>query len=63
MSVDTADEPGGPDRHKTTVRTFLRLLEEKDIDSWIELWAEDAEHYYPFGTEMFPRHLHGRQAI
>ncbi|WP_242882238.1 nuclear transport factor 2 family protein [Actinomadura litoris] len=60
---NSEDEQGGPDRHKATVRTFLRLLEEKDIDSWIELWAEDAEHYYPFGTEMFPPHLHGKQAI
>jgi len=34
---------------------FLRLLEEKDIDSWIKLWADDADHYYPFGTRMFPR--------
>ncbi|MBE1532618.1 nuclear transport factor 2-like protein [Actinomadura algeriensis] len=41
----------------------LRLLEKGDIDTWIELWAEDAGHYYPYGTAMFPRHLHGKQAI
>jgi ketosteroid isomerase-like protein len=46
-----------------TVRTFLRLLEEKDIDSWIKLWADDADHYYPFGTRMFPGHLVGTSAI
>jgi ketosteroid isomerase-like protein len=46
-----------------TVRTFLRLLEEKNIDAWIELWADDADHYYPFGTRMFPAHLTGKAAI
>lgn len=51
------------DRALATVGEFLRLLERGDIESWIELWAEDADHYYPFGTEMFPRHIHGRDAI
>lgn len=46
-----------------TVRRYLRLLEEKDIKSWIELWDEDADHYYPFGTEMFPAHVVGKDAI
>jgi ketosteroid isomerase-like protein len=45
------------------VRTFFRLLEEKDIDAWMDLWADDADHYYPYGTEMFPPHLRGREAI
>jgi ketosteroid isomerase-like protein len=46
-----------------TVYTFLRLLEEKDIDAWIELWADHADHYYPFGIHMFPHHLAGKAAI
>jgi ketosteroid isomerase-like protein len=46
-----------------TVRTFLRLLEDGDIGKWIELWAPDADHFYPYGTEMFPPHIAGRQAI
>jgi ketosteroid isomerase-like protein len=45
------------------VRTFLDLLERGDIDTWLDLWAEDAEQYYPFGTEMFPHHIVGRAAI
>jgi ketosteroid isomerase-like protein len=51
------------DRHTEVIRTFLRLLEEKDIDAWIRLWAQDAEQEYPFGTQMFPPHLAGRDAI
>jgi ketosteroid isomerase-like protein len=50
-------------RNIAAVRSFLRLLEDKDIDSWIELWADDAEQFYPFGTEMFPRRLAGKAAI
>ncbi|MEU4704624.1 nuclear transport factor 2 family protein [Nonomuraea dietziae] len=57
-SVETAR-----DVHVATVHAFFRLLEDKDIDSWIDLWADDADHYYPFGTEMFPPHLKGKQAI
>lgn len=62
MTQDTTQDARAT-RNVETVRTYLRLLEEKDIDSWIELWAEDADHYYPFGTRMFPRHLVGRAAI
>jgi uncharacterized protein len=50
-------------RNVATVRSFLHLLEEKDIEAWIELWADDAEQYYPFGTEMFPPRLAGKTAI
>ncbi|HTI26357.1 MAG TPA: nuclear transport factor 2 family protein [Kutzneria sp.] len=50
-------------RNVAAVSTFLRLLEEKDTAAWIELWAEDADHYYPYGTEMFPAHLVGKAAI
>lgn len=46
-----------------TVRKYLRLLEEKDIQGWIELWDDNADHYYPFGTEVFPEHLVGKEAI
>lgn len=51
------------ERNVATVRSFLRLLEEKDIDGWIELWSGDADHYYPYGGAMFPRHLVGKAAI
>jgi ketosteroid isomerase-like protein len=50
-------------RNAETVATFLRLLEERNIDDWMELWADEGAQYYPFGTEMFPRHLVGKAAI
>ncbi|XVS60753.1 nuclear transport factor 2 family protein [Actinosynnema sp. CA-299493] len=55
--------PEAQRRNVETVRAFLRLLEEKDIDAWIELWAEGADHFYPFGTRMFPAHFIGKTAV
>lgn len=59
----TAARSPDEDRHIETVRRFLRLLEEKDVGSWIELWADNADHYYPYGTGMFPGYLSGKGAI
>jgi ketosteroid isomerase-like protein len=50
-------------RNAETVRTFLRCLERKDIESWIALWHEDAVQIYPYGTEMFPPRTEGRAAV
>lgn len=60
-TADTTEARRG--RYTETIRTFLRLLEEKDIDAWIQLWDEEGEQEYPFGTRMFPPHVAGRDAI
>jgi ketosteroid isomerase-like protein len=57
------DDDKKMEANKASVRSFLRLLEEKRIDAWIELWAQDADHYYPFGGRMFPEHIVGRAAV
>jgi ketosteroid isomerase-like protein len=57
-----ADEPRRR-RNLESARTFLRLLEEKDIDAWIGLWHQDAVQIYPFGTDMFPARVTGRAAV
>lgn len=49
--------------NKDAVRRFLQLLEEKDIERWLDLWADDADHYYPFGQQVFPAHLKGKEEI
>ncbi|WP_181792804.1 nuclear transport factor 2 family protein [Streptomyces sp. WELS2] len=56
---------GVPPRERITaaVRDFLACLERKDIDSWIRLWDPAGEQFYPYGTEMFPPHLAGRDAV
>ena len=61
--TDIASAPNTVSSYAATVRTFFRLLEEGDIDGWMELWAENADHYYPYGTEMFQHHMVGKDAI
>lgn len=59
-----ADDPALRSRRNVdTVRQFLNLLEKKDIDRWIALWAEDGTQFYPFGTTMFPAETRGRDAV
>lgn len=45
------------------VHDFLRLLAEKNLDAWIELWAEDAIQEMPFSPPGFPTRVEGREAI
>ncbi len=49
--------------NEQTLRDFLRLLAEKNLESWIELWTEDAVQEMPFSPSGFPLQLEGREAI
>ncbi|MFD7339200.1 nuclear transport factor 2 family protein [Streptomyces violascens] len=44
-------------------RHGLRLLLEKDIPSWVELWDEDGVLEFPFAPPGWPERLEGRDAI
>ncbi|MFI0980902.1 nuclear transport factor 2 family protein [Streptomyces sp. NPDC021093] len=44
-------------------REGLRLLLEKDIPGWVDLWDEDGVLEFPFAPEGWPARLEGRQAI
>lgn len=50
-------------RNIQNVKNFLRLLEEKDINKWMELWAEVGINYYPYHSGMFPEKMIGKQEI
>lgn len=41
-------------RNVATVSTYLRLLEEKNVDAWIELWADDAKYGLAEVTYLAP---------
>jgi ketosteroid isomerase-like protein len=43
--------------------TFFQLLENRDIDKWIDLWAEDGIDRKPYATGMFPEEIIGKKAI
>lgn len=50
-------------RNIDSLRRYFRLLEENDIDAWIELWAEDAEQSVPYASGALPAFLRGRPEI
>lgn len=41
----------------------LRLLLEKDIPGWIDLWDEEGVMEFPFAPPGWPKRLEGRQAV
>lgn len=49
--------------NEQVIRDFLRLLSEKKMDAWIELWTEDAVQDMPFSPAGFPLRVEGREAI
>ncbi|QLJ01870.1 nuclear transport factor 2 family protein [Streptomyces sp. NEAU-sy36] len=44
-------------------RHGLRLLLDKDIPAWVDLWAEDGLMEFPFAPEGWPRRLAGKEAV
>lgn len=44
-------------------RTGLRLLLDKDIAGWVDLWADDAVFEFPFAPPGAPRRLVGKDAV
>ncbi|MFG2847088.1 nuclear transport factor 2 family protein [Kitasatospora sp. NPDC048296] len=44
-------------------RHGLRLLLEKDIPGWVDLWDEDGVLEFPFAPQGWPERLAGRQAV
>ncbi|MEV6394465.1 nuclear transport factor 2 family protein [Streptomyces sp. NPDC051907] len=44
-------------------RHGLRLLVEKDIAAWVDLWDEDGVLEFPFAPEGWPARLEGRTAV
>ena len=54
-------------RRKTNtqiIRTFFRVLEAGDLDTWTTLWAADGVYLNPFTSEQFPRErIAGREEI
>ncbi|MFJ8532146.1 nuclear transport factor 2 family protein [Streptomyces sp. NPDC093591] len=41
----------------------LRLLLDKDIPAWVDLWDEDGVFEFPFAPEGWPRRLEGKTAV
>lgn len=50
-------------RNVQSVKNFLHYLEQKDMQRWNDLWADDANHYYPYHSGMFPPVMKGKKEI
>ena len=48
---------------KQTVTDFLTALEDKDMNKFTELWAEDAVQDMPFSPQGFPKRVEGKNAL
>jgi ketosteroid isomerase-like protein len=44
-------------------RHSLRLLLDKNIPAWVDLWAEDGLMEFPFAPADRPQRLEGKQAV
>ena len=50
-------------RNQQVIKDFLALLEAKNIDAWIELWAKDGVQEMPYSPPGFPNRIEGKSAI
>ncbi|MBX7267063.1 nuclear transport factor 2 family protein [Micromonospora sp. Llam7] len=44
-------------------RNSLRLLLDKNIAAWVDLWAENGQLEFPFAPDGWPSRLAGKEAI
>ncbi|UCM88169.1 nuclear transport factor 2 family protein [Streptomyces marincola] len=51
------------ERNVVSLRSYFRLLQERDIESWIELWADDCTVVAPYADGRIPQLLSGRADV
>jgi ketosteroid isomerase-like protein len=59
----TGDQAGQRERNVRAVEAYFRMLNERDLDGWVELWADDARFLMPFMPEGFPNRVEGRAPL
>ncbi len=50
-------------RNMETLQTYFRLLEGRNIDAWITLWAEDCSIIAPYATGDIPKMINGKSSV
>jgi ketosteroid isomerase-like protein len=63
MTETNPGDCGGPVTAREIFDRHLRLLLDKDMQGWAELFAEDARFELPFSPAGYPKSLDGRAAI
>ncbi|ONI84788.1 hypothetical protein ALI22I_30305 [Saccharothrix sp. ALI-22-I] len=46
-----------------TLRRYFELLGRKDIDGWLELWADDGVQFVPYAGEALPSEIRGKAEL
>lgn len=62
-AVQTLDREAVRTRNLRAVQDYFRLQSEKDLDGWIDLWAEDGVFVIAYPPAGFPARIEGRAAI
>ena len=57
VSISTAEQ------NKATVRLFFKTLESENVDSLVNLFAENAKHINPYHSNLFPKGAEGKEGI
>jgi ketosteroid isomerase-like protein len=63
MTDTTPSNGGGKVTARDIFDRHLRLLLDKDMEGWTELFAEDARFELPFSPAGYPKSLEGKAAI
>ncbi len=55
--------PATRNRYEDATRRFFSLLEQGEIDAWLDLFAADAVHRFPLHSGFLPPEVAGKQEI
>jgi ketosteroid isomerase-like protein len=51
------------DNNVATVHTYYRLQQEKNLDAWFQLWADDGAQSIPYAPGTFPKIVSGKPEL
>lgn len=49
--------------YQTTIEQFYQYLAQKNIATWMTLWASEASTHFPYANDLLPSELPDRAAI
>ena len=55
--------PFTAEQNKSTVRRFFQALEDEDVETLVNLFAEHGKHVNPYHSDLFPTGADGREGI
>ena len=59
----SAESDASQDKNVAAVVSFLRYLEQKDMEPWFALWHEEGVQDMPYAPDQFPNRFDGIEAL